>query len=156
MYPRARPIEEKTQNINIKCLMFQKSIIWPKPKQNRYNECLSNMFLLAKKEMFCSSYADEREIALLINFNQGAKLHSSHLWSCHEHQYLYEFSYDDEQEIFCFFLWWWTRKSDIDKFQFLMAAKLHSWQRGTCLVMLKAIMTLLETRNSCRVATESN
>ena len=93
------------------------------------------------------SYGDEREKALLLNFNQGAKLHSSHLWSCHEHQYLYEFSYDDEQEIFCFFLWWWTRKSDVDNFQFLMAAKLHTWQRVTCLVMSRAIKILLETRN---------
>ena len=55
--------------------------------------------------------------------------------------------YDDEQEIFCFFLWRWTRKSDVDNFQFLMAAKLHSWQRVTCLVMSRAIKILLETRN---------
>ena len=99
------------------------------------------------RHLWMAPYGDEQEKALLINFNQGAKLHSSHLWSCHEHQYLYEFSYDDEQEIFCFFLWWWTRKRDIDKFQFLMAAKLHSWQRVTCLVMSRAIMTLLKTRN---------
>ena len=93
------------------------------------------MILFAKKEMFCSSYADEREIALLINFNQGAKLHSSHLWSCHEHQYLNEFSYDDEQEIFCFFLWWWTRKSNID----MVADRVYVWQKRDCLTKEKLL-----------------
>ena len=100
---RARPIEKKTQNIKIKCLIFQKSIIWPKPIQNQYKPI---QLTFVKHAPFCQNRP---------------------FWLCH--QYLHEFSYDYEQEIFCFFLWWWTRKSDIDKFQFLMAEKLHSWQR---------------------------
>ena len=48
---------------------------------------------IRNKKYFAFSYGDEQEKALMINFNQGAKLHSSHLWSCHEHQYLNKFSY---------------------------------------------------------------
>ena len=128
---RARPIEKKTQNIKIKCLIFQKSIIWPKPIQNQYKPI---QWMFVKHAPFCQN----RPFWLclpwnhqvcgwwLLNVFQGlvsthllillstwslllGDFHciASHLWSCHEHQYLYEFSYDDEQEIFCFFLWWW-------------------------------------------------
>ena len=43
---RARPIEKKTQNIKMKCLIFQKSIIWPKPiPTDTMNICQTCSFL---------------------------------------------------------------------------------------------------------------
>ena len=77
----------------------------------------------------------EREKALLINFNQGAKLHSSHLWSCHEHQYLYEFSYDDEQEKLSF-----SYGDEQERIIAVVTNRVYVWQKRHCLANIDCLI----------------
>ena len=82
---RARPIEKKTQNIKIKCLIFQKSIIWPKPIKNQYKP---KQWTFVKHAPFCQNrpfwlcrtlvvQISRRRLLYPIHFTQMTRVNSS-------------------------------------------------------------------------------